>query len=190
MQTIITSALLGLFIWSAHSPAIEPAPEIAEAAETAPAKELTVRMTAYNAVPEQTDDTPTVTASGAYTHSDVVAARSVDLANELPYGTVIEIVADSASASNSCGIGVVDHLLGYRVIADSMHPRKRNQIDVLFDENETVRLSGKEINPARALGVCSGVTIRVVGKVDIAKMPTTQAALAEAVGVASLAMNR
>ena len=50
-----------------------------------------VTVTAYNAVPEQTDSDPFTTASGAYSNPEVVAARSQDLADKLPFGTIIEL---------------------------------------------------------------------------------------------------
>ena len=136
-----------------------------------------VAMTAYNAVPGQTDETPDVTASGAYSNPDIVAARSIDLADKLPYGTVIAIETGS-SASPSCGIGAVSHLIGYRVIADSMNARMRNKVDLLFGTDDTVSVGGKKIGAARALGLCKDISIRVVGHVDIAKMPHSQAELA------------
>ena len=75
-----------------------------------------VRMTGYNAVPEQTNADPLTTASGAYSHPEVVVARSRDLAEELPYGTIIEILAREEN-KRSCGFYTVEHLIGYRVVA-------------------------------------------------------------------------
>ncbi len=130
-------------------------------------------MTAYNAVPAQTDGDPFITASGAWTNPEVVAARSRDLGAELPFGTVIKVeraVADSPR----CQFGKVEHLIGYRVIADTMHSRWTDKIDILLDQTDTVLVEGREVNPALAIGVCGGVTITVVGHVDIKDMPETQ----------------
>ena len=138
-------------------------------------------MTGYNAVAAQTDGDPHITASGAFSNPDIIAARSQDLADELPFGTVIEVVA--ASSSPNCGYGLVDDQIGLRVIADSMHSRMRNKIDILFDMQDTVRAGGKETNPAIALGVCKRVQIRVVGKIDMKNIPTTQTGLRIAVGM-------
>jgi 3D (Asp-Asp-Asp) domain-containing protein len=143
-------------------------------------------MTAYNAVPEQTDSSPGLTASGAFSDPDIVAARSADLADELPFGTVIMITYAATSTPN-CGIGLVDDQIGLRVIADSMHPRKRNQIDLLFDQTDKVKVGGKLINPARALGVCKDVMISVVGHIDIKHMPKNQMALRLAIGLLQIA---
>jgi 3D (Asp-Asp-Asp) domain-containing protein len=141
---------------------------------------LTVTLTSYNAVPSQTDAEPNITASGAPSNAEVVAARSVDLAADLPFGTVIALSYDGADSEN-CRFGAVSGLIGYRVIADSMHPRKRDQIDVLLDENDTVPVHGKETNPALALGFCKNVTAHVIGKIAIKDMPATQEELAKMV---------
>lgn len=157
MTSIITTALLGLFVLQGAGTAV---------AEKAPVEPITpsytVAMTAYNAVPEQTDGDPHITASGAFSNPEIVAARSVDLAADLPFGTVIQITA--ASSTPGCGIDAVGDRIGYRVIADSMNARMKNKIDILFDEHRT----------ARTFGICKEVDIKVVGQVDIKKMPKTQ----------------
>jgi len=180
MTDLFTTALIGLFTlggavaadtaYAATEPQVEAIPS------------YTVSMTGYNAVSAQTDGDPHTTASGAFANPDVVAARSVDLAANLPYGTVIEIVASSAAASRGCGIHVIDQYLGLRVIADSMHSRKRNQVDVLFNTKPVVRAGGRMVNAAVALGICQGVEIHVVGKIDMKKIPKTQDELRLAVG--------
>lgn len=148
-----------------------------------------VSLTSYNAVPEQTDENPTVTASGVATNPEVIAARSVDLAGALPYGTVIAIERDAADTEN-CRYGLVESQVGYRVIADSMHSRKREQIDVLLDSEKTVEVHGKEMNPSIALGFCRGVTIRVIGRLALKDIPETQEELRRIVEGNSLAFNR
>lgn len=140
-----------------------------------------VAMTGYNAVPDQTDGDPHITASGAYSDPDIVAARSTDLADELPFGTVIEVLGPSAT-STSCGYDLISDDIGLRVIADSMHPRMHNKIDIMFDTKPTVRAKGKQVNSAIALGVCKDVQIRVVGKIDLKDMPKSQDDLRLAVG--------
>ena len=140
-----------------------------------------VTLTAYNAVPDQTDGSPFVTASGTYSNPEVVAARSQNLAKKLPFGTIIEIDGPSAS-NNSCGYGVVSPIIGYRVIADAMNTRYTDHIDVLFStESDYAMSDGSVKNASMILGVCSGVTVRVVGFIDITKpsrLPKTQADLA------------
>ncbi len=174
---------MGFFLWTGAAGAAEASvastTPTAVVESVAPAT-ISVRLTGYNAVPEQTDGDPHITASGASSNPTVIAARSRDLAASLPFGTVIAL--ESPEKSNSCGFDVVDHLIGYRVIADTMHASKRQQIDVMFDMADTVSIgvSGKPrkpTNPAIALGICH-VTIRVVGKIAVKDIPATQGALA------------
>ena len=176
MTGFFTTALIGLLAMST-----------AQAAEIALPVEPTypthvVSMTGYNAVAEQTDGDPHTTASGAYSNPQIIAARSVDLKEELPYGTVIEVVAKADTSNPNCGIGLVDEYIGLRVVADSMHSRKRNQIDLMFINDKVVRAAGKKVNPAIALGVCKNIEIKVVGKVDIKSLPKTQDSLRTAIG--------
>ncbi|PIR82148.1 hypothetical protein COU20_03965 [Candidatus Kaiserbacteria bacterium CG10_big_fil_rev_8_21_14_0_10_59_10] len=180
---------MGFFLLSGiSSPKVQ---HIAPGAEVAPQREAlqthTVLLTGYNAVPEQTNDDPFTTASGAYSNPEIVIARSRDMADELPYGTVVEIAAREGTPSGSCGIEVVEHLIGLRVVADTMHPRKKNQMDIMFPVDTKVSIRGKEVNPAVALGICRDVEVRVVGKVDIRGIPRTQTELAAALNRASLA---
>ena len=141
-----------------------------------------VTLTSYNAVPEQTSPTPWVTASGAPSNPEVVAARSRDMAAKLPYGTIIAILGPaSADDGPYCGYDAVQSLIGYRVIADSMAPRMHNKVDVQLDQHDTVPVGGRMINPAVALGACTGTTIQVVGYVDPTNIPQTQEALADLV---------
>ncbi|MDP3645541.1 MAG: hypothetical protein Q8R25_00430 [bacterium] len=149
-----------------------------------------VAMTGYNAVPEQTDNDPMTTASGAVSNPEIVAARSQDLADELPFGTVIEIIPSAATSTRSCGLSVVGDGIGLRVISDTMHSRKRNQIDILFGVDSTVRLGKKIMNQAVVFGVCKDVEIRVVGHIDMAHIPETQMTLRTAVGKAPLAFGK
>jgi 3D (Asp-Asp-Asp) domain-containing protein len=142
-------------------------------------------MTGYNAVVGQTDEDPTTTASGAFSNPDIVAARSVDLADELPYGTVIAITA--ASSTRTCGLSLIEDKIGLRVIADSMHPRMKNKVDVMLNEKDTILAKGKQMNPALILGMCKNVQIAVVGSIDIRHMPKTQEELADAIGFTRLA---
>lgn len=151
-----------------------------------PKEMYTVTMTAYNAVPSQTDDSPEYTSIGARTNPEIIAARSSDLADELPYGTVISVLP--ATTTPNCGFKYVSEKIGLRVIGDAMHARMRNKIDILMDVEPIRAQDGKYRNPARALGFCKGVKIAVVGHIDIKHMPKTQTELAAAVGLASLAV--
>jgi 3D (Asp-Asp-Asp) domain-containing protein len=154
-----------------------------------------VTITAYNAVPSQTDGNPFETASGAYSNPEVVAARSRDLAEQLPFGTIIEIDAPT-EAGNSCGFKTVEPIIGYRVIADTMNARFTNYIDILFStKSNYTRTNGTTRNASSMLGVCTGATVRVVGFVDITRpsnLPKTQDDLVALVmrGGSDLAFNK
>ena len=188
-MSIASIALTGFFVWSsvasssvltnrtAPAPLVEPVPLAA-----APAKTIPVRVTGYNAVPEQTDSDPFTTASGAFSNPEVVAAVSRDLKASMPFGTVIAIEATESLSGKYCGWELVEHLVGYRVVADTMNARHSERVDILFanDALVNVRVNGgvRKVNAAKALASCGGITVRVVGKVDIKNIPETQAELA------------
>ena len=162
-------------------PKIElPAIATAHAYTKAAPRSFTAKLTAYNAVPGQTDNTPFTTAIGAFSNPEVVAARSRDLAATLPYGTVIKIEQTSADTP-SCRYSQVEHQIGYRVIADAMNPRITNTVDVLLDQKKKVWVDGRMVNPALAIGRCASVEITVVGTVSVKEIPATQAELARMV---------
>ncbi len=183
----IFDALMGFLLFSGAV----TTPVTGDSAPIVPELDLhIVSLTAYNAVPWQTDDDPSVTASGAKSNPYVVAARSRDLAGDLPFGTIIELRTNGASDGN-CGLSYVEHLIGYRVIADTMNARFTKYIDILFPEDSMIPLGSRELNAANVLGSCDNITIAVVGHVDISRpsnLPTSQAELAALVGVAHLAL--
>jgi 3D (Asp-Asp-Asp) domain-containing protein len=134
---------------------------------------ISTKLTAYNAVPGQTDNTPFITAVGAFSNPEVIAARSKDLAHRLPYGTVIAIERTLADTP-SCRHSVVEDQIGYRVIADAMNTRIINTVDVLLDQHKTVTVDGRTVNPGLALGRCAQVSVRIVGVIPISDIPATQ----------------
>lgn len=138
---------------------------------------FTVKLTAYNAVPAQTDGNPFVTASGSFSNPEVVAARSGDLAKNLPFGTIVAIERTGADTP-ACNYSKVSHLIGYRVIADAMNSRITNTVDVLLDQDDTVVVGSRKVNPGLALGICGQVTVRVVGHLAVKDIPKTQEELA------------
>lgn len=152
-------------------------------APAAPEKpSFTVALTAYNAVPEQTDENPFETASGAYSNPEIIMARSVDLAKSLPFGTIVELDGSDITSGDECGYAVVEKHIGYRVVEDSMNPKFTKRVDVLFDTDVNYTSpNGRSRNAANVLGVCKGVTLRVVGYVDVNHLPKTQAELARLV---------
>jgi len=172
-MTIIT-ALMGFLLFSgavgaSAVPALASAPTLPNYAVT---------LTAYNAVPEQTDSDPFITASGAYSNPEVVAARSRDLKEELPFGTIIAIAGPS-EADNTCGFNIVAPIIGYRVIADTMNARYTDRIDILFStKSNYIMADGRTKNAGNILGICKGASVRVVGYVNPNRIPKTQEALA------------
>jgi 3D (Asp-Asp-Asp) domain-containing protein len=163
------------------SGAVTTAPASANAPVRPAFASYSVAMTGYNAVPAQTDGDPFTTASGAYSNPEVVAARSQDLGEEMPFGTIIEIDGPKEK-SGTCGFGAVSDVIGYRVIADTMNVKFTDRIDVLFPTKANYLLpDGRTMNAANLLGVCEGVTVRVVGRIDLTNpknLPKTQGDLA------------
>lgn len=186
---IITSALMGILLFPGamfHSPipqstSVKPLESVAVGEDTIPLSNtsvdtLTVKSTSYNAVPNQTDSSPFTTASGAYSNAQVVVARSRDLSKKLPFGTIIAI--ERPARQSTCGYSIVEKQIGYRVVADSMNIVKHNQIDILFNRKNKVRIRNTYKNPSVVFGVCNHVTIRIVGHILIRNIPRTQARLA------------
>src|SRR3989344_2356157 len=170
-------ALMGLFLFAGAAGALP-------ASATAPqafVPSYIVTLTGYNAVPGQTDDTPFITASGAYTNPEVVAARSQDLRDELPFGTIVAITGPATDNNGGCNYDLIAGDIGYRVIADSMNERLKNRIDILFARKNRYPLpGGRTMNAASLIGACQGPRVTVVGFVDIKNppnLPETQADL-------------
>lgn len=188
MTGLLATALTGVFVFTTFPAADALASSTGQSLSQEPTYEtLHVAMTAYNAVEAQTDGSPDRTSIGAYSDPDIVAARSQDLADELPYGTVIDVVPNPDSKDPKCGLSAVHDRIGYRVIADAMHPRMKNKIDILFD-TKPISVGGRKLNPAIVLGVCKDVEIRVVGRIDTRHMPANQTELAAMMDTATLAL--
>lgn len=85
-------------------------------------KTLSVYATAYNSVPEQTNDTPFITASGTYTRDGVIAA------NFLPFGTALKI----------------PDIFGDKVfvVEDRMNERYADRIDIWTETVEEAKKFG------------------------------------------------
>ena len=90
---------------------------------------LTVEITAYNSTVAQTDDDPTITASGAVAGPGTVAV-SRDLLERFPYGSELEIVSVSG---DGCGGWVPETPL---TVADTMNARIENHLDVWLETTE------------------------------------------------------
>lgn len=165
----------------------DPSPRKVASAQAGATASYQVRLTAYNAVASQTDGDPSTTASGISSNSEVIAARSQDLAKELPFGTVVKLTREG-SDTPGCNFHKVESLIGYRVIGDTMNARWTNRLDVELDAADKVSVEGRAINPAYALGVCGAVKVTVVGHLPLSRVPSTQAALANLFAPKELAL--
>lgn len=83
-------------------------------------------ITAYSSSPEQTDETPFITAAGTFVRPGIAAA------NFLPIGTKIRL-------PDAFGDQVF-------VIEDRMHSRYNDRIDVWFDDQPTAQEFGKQLS--------------------------------------------
>ena len=94
---------------------------------------FTVRATGYNSLENQTDSTPPIAATGTQTRFGIIAVSRDLLADDIPYGSLVQL-RDLGSFQSGRGAGRFQSLLEGRlfVVEDTMHARKRNQIDVWF----------------------------------------------------------
>lgn len=94
-----------------------------------------LRATAYNSLASQTDSTPDITATGARTRFGIVAVSRDVLSQDIPYGSLIRI-RDLGNYYTGRGAGKYQSLLdgqGLFIVEDTMHARKRQQVDVWFE---------------------------------------------------------
>lgn len=97
---------------------------------------FTVRATGYNSMAAQTDASPHVTATGTRTRFGVLAVSRDLLGDDLPYGSLVRL-RDLGSYYDGRGAGRYQSLLdghGLFVVEDTMHARKRQQVDVWFGD--------------------------------------------------------
>lgn len=93
-----------------------------------------LRATAYNSLPEQTNDQPFITATGARTRFGIIAVSRDLLTQDIPYGSLVRI-KDLGNFYNGRNAGHYQPLLdsqGLFIVEDTMHPRKTQQIDLWF----------------------------------------------------------
>lgn len=103
---------------------------------------LTVRATAYNSLPEQTDADPFITARGTLARQGVIAVSRDLLSGALPFGTVVRIRSAQGVGSREYW----DFPAGLLVVEDTMHSRKRDQIDLWFESRqEALRWGVREV---------------------------------------------
>ncbi len=91
---------------------------------------LTVRSTAYNSIPNQTDSSPFHTSTGVRTRYGIIAL-SRDLLKRIPYGSKVRL-QDNGSWKSGRGRGKYNNMLKDTVfvVEDTMHPRKSSTVDV------------------------------------------------------------
>lgn len=96
--------------------------QMAVVKELAQSKILKLWITAYSSTPEETDDTPFVTALGTEVRDGVIAT------NLLPFGTKVKIPS----------------LFGDKifVVEDRMHRRKENFLDIWMSSKEAAQVFG------------------------------------------------
>lgn len=100
---------------------------------------LTVRATGYNSVASQTDASPDVTATGTRTRFGVLAASRDLLGEHLPYGSLVRL-RDLGAFDGGQDSGRFQSVLDGQnlfVVEDTMHARKRNQVDVWFGDYQS-----------------------------------------------------
>ncbi|WP_165795307.1 3D domain-containing protein [Deinococcus koreensis] len=96
------------------------------------------RATAYNSLPNQTDSTPFITATGTRTRPGVVAL-SRDLLRTFPYGSKI-MIEDLSGRYNSALRGRVF------IVEDTMAARKTGSLDIwMSSRSEAMRFGARQI---------------------------------------------
>lgn len=98
-----------------------------------------LRATAYNSMASQTDHSPHVTSTGQTTRLGIIAASRDLLGHDLPYGSLVRI-RDLGNFANGRGYGKFQGMLDGQdlyVVEDTMHQRKRDQIDIWLDDRGT-----------------------------------------------------
>ncbi len=129
--------------------------------------EFVVRASGYNSMVDQTDSTPYITSTGQHTRFGIIAVSRDLLSHDLPYGTLVRIT-DLGNYYDGRGYGRYQSLLdgqGLFIVEDTMHARKRQQIDIWFSDYasavnwgmrkvrvEVIRYgrNGPKLEPARA----------------------------------------
>jgi 3D (Asp-Asp-Asp) domain-containing protein len=94
-----------------------------------------LRATGYNSHVSQTDASPDITATGTRTRFGVIAVSRDLLDAQLPYGSLVRL-RDLGNYHNGRGAGRFQSALDGQlfIVEDTMHARKRQQIDVWFPD--------------------------------------------------------
>ena len=99
-------------------------------------KVMTLKATAYTSSVRETDSTPFITATCARTRIGIIAV-SRDMLRELPYGS--KVMLEDLGTPGGKNKGRFNYLFKNRVfvVEDTMHPRKREQLDVWLPDRST-----------------------------------------------------
>jgi 3D (Asp-Asp-Asp) domain-containing protein len=95
----------------------------------------TLRATAYNSVPEQTNSQPFVTATGTRTRFGIIAVSRDLLPKHIPYGSLVRI-RDLGNFHDGRGYGRYQAMLDgqdHFIVEDTLNIRKQQQIDLWFE---------------------------------------------------------
>lgn len=89
-----------------------------------------VRATGYSSTPDQTDDTPFITASGTYVRDGIIAANFHLNGKRVPFGTKV----------------MIPEIYGEKIfiVEDRMNSRYTNNIDIWFPERSLARSFGSK----------------------------------------------
>ena len=111
--------------------------EVTAAAQHGPLGRTNVilRATGYNSLVSETDSTPFITATGERTRFGIVAVSRDLLNGSLPYGSLVRL-KDLGDYKTGRGHGAFQSMLdaqGLFIVEDTMHLRKRQQVDIWFE---------------------------------------------------------
>lgn len=126
----------------------EPTPALGAASKRGPQgpvanPRFVLRATGYNSMVSQTNSQPFVTATGARTQWGVIAVSRDLLGGEIPYGSLVRL-RDLGSYHGAGGYGAYQPLLDQTLfmVEDTMHARKRQQVDLWFEHLHEARQWG------------------------------------------------
>ncbi len=91
-------------------------------------KTFTVVATGYSSTPDQTDDSPFITASGTHVRDGIIAANVYTKGQRIPFGTLVRI----------------PEIFGDKVfvVEDRMNSRYTNNVDIWFPERNLAKVFG------------------------------------------------
>lgn len=133
-----------------------------------------VRATGYNSFAAQTDATPNITATGARTRTGIIAVSRDLLSDDIPYGSLVRI-RDLGNFYSGRNPGRFQNLLdsqGLFIVEDTMHIRKRGQVDIWFaDYTSAVNWGVRQVEVTVVRYGRDGPQLDGYGAVDFAATP-------------------